>query len=385
MTADTLRNLDTAGGSALLRMVRNNQRVIIIVALVIALMLFFNSQSNGTFMTERNMSILIRQAAAAGVAAMAMAMMMIMKEIDISMGSSAYLCGVVMAMVARDLEQTNSVVLILAALGTGLLIGLWQAFWIVIMRVPAFVATIGGMLGYRAIGLVITGASPLSMPDGFSVMTELALPPMTVGIGGGAILVVVMLLLSNRVRRKGFSGGVLKAGVMTLLAVGVLLWAGTTGRVPTAIVWVAAVAFAMYLYMGRTRIGRNNYVVGANREAANLAGINTKRLVFGGFVLLGVIYAILATLLSSRLGSVGPQMGELLEMDAIAGSVIGGISMTGGRGSVLGALGGALLLVTIDNGLNFMDHVDANWQPFIKAMILLIAIAVDMRLHKEER
>ena len=360
-------------------------RFLVIALLVVGLVLFFNQQSDGAFLTERNLSQLLRQASVTAIAAVGVAMLMILGEIDLSIGSSVYLCGVFIVLAQQQFD-----VGILGSIGisilAGLLIGLWQGMWVVWLRIPAFIATLAGFLAFRAIGLVITGAQSKSVDPVFSNLTEATIPTVVVIVLLGLGALVVAMQFRGAVGRVGAGRQrlirLIPPAVVGVAAVLVLLAMQLNVGLPTALLWIAGVTVAMWFFMKRTVFGRNSYAVGANRDAARYAGIPVKRYIFGSFVVMGVIYGIAACVLASRLGAVGPQTGLGLELDAIAAAVIGGVSLQGGRGSVVAALGGALLLSVIDNGLIFMDNLDANWQPAIKAFILLVAVAVDLRFQR---
>jgi D-xylose transport system permease protein len=163
---------------------------------------------------------------------------------------------------------------------------------------------------------------------------------------------------------------------------GFLAWiAGGFLGIPMAVVWLAGVGVVLTVIMSRTTFGRSAYLVGSNREAARFSGISVRRQVFLGFVLMGAVYGVGGVLLTSRLGSAAPSMGQSLELDAIAAAVIGGTSLAGGVGTVVGAMGGALLLATIDNGMSLMN-VSSFAQLVVKGLVLLAALAIDAFVNR---
>jgi D-xylose transport system permease protein len=151
-----------------------------------------------------------------------------------------------------------------------------------------------------------------------------------------------------------------------------------------AILWVGAVVAVLIFLMNRTVFGRNAFLVGSSREAALYAGIDVKKTVFTGFVIMGGLYGIAGVLITARLGSSTPGLGQFLELDAIAAAVIGGVSLRGGAGSIMGAVMGAFLLTTINNGMSILN-VPSFAQLVIKAIILLLALAFDAQVVKRRR
>jgi D-xylose transport system permease protein len=139
----------------------------------------------------------------------------------------------------------------------------------------------------------------------------------------------------------------------------------------------------LWFLMTRTVFGRNAYLIGSNREAARLAGIAINRHLIGGFLLMGALYAVAATLMTARLSASTPASDLYLELDAIAAAVIGGASLRGGVGTVGGAVVGAALLVTIDNGMSLMN-ISSFAQMIIKGMVLLLALATDAMLTRRK-
>jgi D-xylose transport system permease protein len=137
----------------------------------------------------------------------------------------------------------------------------------------------------------------------------------------------------------------------------------------------------LWLLMARSKFGRNAYLIGSNREAAVLSGINLGRELFWAFVLMGALYGVAGVLVTARLGASTPSAGTFMELDAIAGAVIGGTSLRGGVGTTTGAMIGAVLLTTIDNGMSILD-VSSFLQLVVKGMVLLLALAFDAYMVK---
>jgi D-xylose transport system permease protein len=170
--------------------------------------------------------------------------------------------------------------------------------------------------------------------------------------------------------------------IALIAAVGGLAWAfGGFLGIPEALIWVGVIGALLTGLRARTKFGRNAYLVGANREAAVLAGISLGRQLMFGFILMGFLYGVVGVLITARLGAATASSGLFLELDAIAGAVIGGTSLRGGIGSVPGAIAGAVLLTTIDNGMSILN-VSSFLQMVVKGLVLLFALAFDAVMSK---
>lgn len=371
-----------------------SKRTLIFLGVFLALALFFHLQSQGLFLTPRNLSLMLRQSAILAVVASGVALLIIMSEIDLSIGSAVFLCGVVAAQLATSGDVPVALV-VLAALGTGVLLGAIQAVSVVIIGIPSFVATLAGLLAFRGIGLLWTNAATVGPVDpGLTALSEGFIPPSASYVILGAVLVLGVAGLvwsnrsSNRRRKKEAAEGILARPpeplsrviseiALLVVPIAILGWiVGSFLGIPTALVWVAVIVISLTVLMARTTFGRNAYLLGANREAAQYSGINVKRSVFLGFVVMGALYGVAGVLLTARLGASTPGAGQSMELDAIAAAVIGGVSLRGGTGTVAGAVTGALLLTLINNGMSIMN-ISSFAQSIIKGIILLLALALD--------
>lgn len=368
------------------------RRALIFVGIFVVLVILFQLQSNGIFFTPRNLSLLLRQGAILAVVASGVAVLMIMAEIDLSVGSAVFLCGVL----AAELATTGEIPLALVVAGTvglGIALGALQGVWVVFLGIPSFIATLAGLLAFRGIGLLWTDASTIGpLPEGFIGLSESFIPPnLSFAILGSLVIVaVVIILFQQRSSAKARLIGEMEPWpigrvifrtvariLLIVLPVGLLAWiVGGFQGIPMALVWVALIVAALSILMGRMTFGRNAYLVGANREAAIYSGINIKRVVFTGFIIMGALYGVAGVLLTARIGASTPGAGQFLELDAIAAAVIGGVSLRGGVGTVVGAVMGAFLLTLINNGMSILN-VSSFAQLVIKASILVVALALD--------
>lgn len=371
-----------------------NARAVIFIGVFLALILFFNLQSDGLFFTPRNLSLMLRQGAILGVVAAGVGVLMMMSEIDLSIGSAVFLCGVVAASLSTA-GAVPLIVVLLATVATGMVLGALQGVAVVVIGIPSFIATLAGLLAFRGLGLLITNAATVGpvTPD-FSAVSESFIPPTP-----SLILLVIVAVTAaagvvagnrRRAMRLSHDAGVpgrwtsaapltrtIAQVLLVVLPMAFLAWivTGFLG-IPTALIWVAVIGLALTVLMTRTTYGRNGYLIGANREAAVYSGIRVRRNVFIAFVLMGALYGVAAVLLTARLGSSTPGAGENLELQAIAAAVIGGISLRGGTGTIAGALMGALLLTLINNGMSLLN-ISSFSQSVIMGIILILALGLD--------
>ena len=249
---------------------------------------------------------------------------------------------------------------------------------------PAFVVTLGGLLLWRGLGLAWTDAAAIGpVSSGYSALTEGRMPPAMTVLLVVAVLAFTAWSAYRRRRTDARDGGAASVeSVVGIALVGVavaaaLLWIGFGGRgLPNAILWMAAIVILLDFTMTRAQFGRRAFLVGSNHEAAMYAGINVRNTVLLGFVLMGAIAGIAGMMLIARVGTSTADSGINLELTAIAAAVIGGVSLRGGIGSIRGALMGAFLLSTIDNGMSLLG-VSSYAQNVVKALILVLAVALD--------
>lgn len=371
-----------------------SRRTLIFIGVFVALALFFHLQSNGIFLTPRNLSLMLRQSAILAVLATGVAILMTMSEIDLSIGSAVFLCGVVSAELATQ-GNLPLIMVVLITLAAGVILGAFQGVWVVFVGIPSFIVTLAGLLAFRGLGWLWTNAATVGpVPPEFTALSEGFIPPVvSYIILIGAMLVGVFLIVwgnarRSRRRRSEAAEGIIAAPpvplsrtiaqiALLIVPLAILAWiVGGFLGIPMALIWVAIIVIVLTVVMTKTTFGRNAYLLGANREAARYSGINVKRTVFLGFLMMGLLYGVGGILMTARLGASTPGAGEFLELDAIAAAVIGGVSLRGGVGTVTGAVMGALLLTVINNGMSILN-ISSFSQLVIKGMILLLALGLD--------
>ena len=343
----------------------------------------FGFLTDWIFTSPRNVPILLRQASITGIVAVGVALVIISGEIDLSIGSAVGLCAIIVAWLMK-VVGLDPIIAVLLTLTVGLLLGAWQGAAVAWFGVPSFVVTLGGLLIFRGIGLIITeGETIASFPASFLVISQGSLDNSIV-TGLGAIVVGFWLLTVFRQVRnsKSLSSGlkqlVPKVGLGLLIGIAVIYVASSSIGFPLVVALMVSVALILQIVASRTRFGRRVYAIGGNREAALLAGINVNRITFLTFLIMGALYGLAGLVLASRLNGAPPGGAPFLELDAIAAAVIGGVSLRGGVGLVINALLGALLLAAINNGLSLMN-VPTFYQLVVSGLILIIAVFLDSR------
>lgn len=384
--------------AGLLATLANNSKQYGIVGALVVIVLVFEFLTKGVLLKPNSFVSLIQQNAYVIILAIGMVMVIIATHIDLSVGSIVAFVGGVCA-ILMERQSVNWMLAILISLVVGLIIGCWQGFWVAYVGIPGFITTLAGMLIFRGLATVIIGESvPITSPE-FRGIARNYLPQLLGWWGpfDGLTIVVgiacIALFAWSQLRRRG---KVAKAGLtpepmaltVTKIVIATLLIGFVTyllalsgnadqGGIPIMLVILGVLVFVYNFILTRTVFGRHVYAVGGNRKAAILSGINTKRVDFTLFVHMGFLSAIAAVCVLSRLSSATAQAGMEFEMDAIAACFIGGTAVTGGVGTIPGAVVGALVMGVINQGLSIMG-VDTAVVKTIKGLVLLDAVAVDI-------
>ncbi|GAA0906166.1 sugar ABC transporter permease [Luteibacter anthropi] len=359
-----------------------------ILALLIAVALiwvFFHVKTESAFITPGNLSNLFRQMAITGMLACGMVFIIIAGEIDLSVGSQLGLLGGVAAILTVNLGW-GTWPSIGAVLLLGLIIGAFNGFVVTKMRVPSFIVGLGGMLAFRGIVLYVTGSSTIApAPDDLVQLGQGFVPPMlSRWIGALIFLAMIGLTVRRRVRRSklGLHQVALWMDIGRLVLIGAVIFGfirmlNDANGIPIPVMILLAL-LAVFTYVStQTVFGRHIYAVGGNMEATRLSGVNVARVKLVVFALMGLMCAFAGIITVARTGSGSPSAGTGGELDAISACFIGGTSMRGGSGTVYGALIGALVMASLDSGMQLMD-VDNSWQMIIKGVILVLAVWVDV-------
>jgi D-xylose transport system permease protein len=366
-------------------------RVLSMLIVFVLLCLFFHIASDGIFFQSRNLSLLLRQASIVAVVAAGVSILMVMGEIDLSIGSAVFLCSVIAATLQYNYGLDPWLTIIVTILA-GVAMGGTQGALVVGLGVPSFIVTLAGLLAFRGIGFYATDAATIGpVSDAFSAVSEGFIPPLATYVILAVLFVLAGAYLVRRECGRTAEGEVFDRTKMAIwllalaLALGLLAWifGGFLG-IPNALVWMALCGICLWILMTRSKFGRNAYLIGSNREAAALAGIRLYRQILAGFLIMGALYGIAGVLITARLGAATPSTGTYMELDAIAGAVIGGTSLRGGVGTVVGAIVGSILLATIDNGMSIMN-VSSFVQLIVKGIVLVLALAIDAYMIRHRR
>jgi ribose transport system permease protein len=280
------------------------------------------------FLTVFNLTNVLTQVSIVAIAGVGMTMVILVAGIDLSVGSVVALTGCLAALTLTNAGEYHTVgqavIAILVATGVGLLVGLVNGFLVTVGQVPAFIATLATLVAVRGVTLLITDAAPVSIPDG---------PYIDIG--------------------RGF-----------------------VGPVPIPVIVMILVFAVGYVILHRMRIGRRIYAVGGNIEAARLSGVRVNRVLLFVFAAAGLCAGISGVIVSSKLAGGLPAGANGFELDVIAAVVVGGTSLFGGRGRLLGTFVGALLIGVLGNGLVLMNVSDY-WQRILTGAVIVGAVILD--------
>ncbi|MBL1291360.1 sugar ABC transporter permease [Streptomyces sp. NE06-03E] len=387
----------SASGDGLLQLMlggmrRNMRQYGMLMALGLIVVLFA-VWSGGDLLLPRNVSNLVLQNSYILILAIGMMLVIIAGHIDLSVGSLTAFIGAMSAvlMVEHDLSWPLAVVLCLAI---GAVAGSVQGFFIAYLGIPSFIVTLAGMLLFRGLTEIFLKGQTLGpFPKGLQKMANGFLPEvgpntnyhnLTLLLGFALIAFVVFQEVRDRKRQQEFALDVppvklfllkLVALVAAVLTVTLLLASYKGAPVVLLILGVLVVGFG-YL-MRNAIIGRHIYAIGGNLPAAKLSGVKDKKVTFLVFLNMGMLAALAGLVFAARFNAASPKAGLNFELEAIAASFIGGASMSGGVGTVLGAIIGGLVLGVLNNGMNLVG-IGTDWQQVIKGAVLLAAVGFDV-------
>ncbi len=378
-------------------MLKKNAMLIILVLVYI----FFTIMTKGRMFKPTSFAALINQNAYVYILGCGMLMCMLTGgNIDLSCGAFVCLLGALGGMMMVVWKWGTGLSLV-AMLAIGVIYGCGLGALIAYVMVPPWIATLAGYLAFRGLGTSILGVSStnsISFKDNQSFLNifsgtlfktpegQMNMPCLIVGIVAAAL--VVLLIFNTRATRlrKGYEVDTLgmdvaKSALGALAIVLVMYKLALAGGIPTVLVWVAAVVLLYAFITSKTTVGRHFYVVGGNMEAARLSGVNTKRIMFLAYLNMAILTSISAMIVISRYTAANADAGKNFEMDAISACVVGGVSASGGAGTVLGMVIGATLIGVINLGM-FQINLDANYQRVVKGFVLLAAVVFDILSKK---
>ncbi len=326
-------------------------RSLTMVGALLAIWAVFSLTTQGTFLSPRNLSLLARQMAVTSILATGMVLVIVAGQIDLSVGALSGVLGAVsaLAIVRGDWPVPLGCALVIAA---GAACGALHGTLVARLRIPPFIVTLGGMLLYQGSILGLTGGVSITPPCAWRAWRETA--------GRVTWIAAALLALGGAAVMNAYQG------------------------VPLPVLLVLVLAALLHTVATRTPFGRHLYAIGGSRDAAFYSGVPIERRLVGVFTLMGALCGVAGVVLTARVGAATSDAGRMMELDAIAAAVIGGTSLMGGQGTVWGALLGALVMASLDNGMSLMN-TEAFWQPILKGAILIAAVAVDMAGRRDRR
>lgn len=362
---------------------------------LVAIWAFFAWQEP-VFLSSRNLSLLSVELAVTAVLALGMLVVLLPGQIDLSAGSGVGLAGAVAAVLVFWHGVPAPFALLLAAVGAVLV---WSAMGalIAIERIPAFIMTLGGLLVFRGLHWLVIENQTVPVVEGgsqnvYSLLTTYYLPPVAgYVLAGLTVAAMVASTLNARARRRSY-GFAVDDGELTflklfllaqLVLLAVIVTNGYRG-VPVALVILGLVAVLVHQLITHTPFGRYLYAIGGNEDAATVSGVPVRATIVGAYALMGGIVALTGFMQTAYSGASTSTVGSLMELDAVAACVIGGTSLRGGRGSVLGVLFGALIMASLLNGMTLMA-VSPEAKYIARGTVLALAVWLDLRMGQGSR
>lgn len=377
-------------------------RLAAMIGAVLIIWIFFQVASGGVFLSPRNLWNLSVQTSVTALLATGMVLIIVSRNIDLSIGSLLAFLGIFGGFLQAEvlpLEGTHTWWLsILAMVIAGIAAGAIQGWMVARFALPAFVVTLGGLMFWRGAGWLFTqGRTVTPLDTTYSVFGGGSIGEhwsWLVGIIGFVLITLLILWKRGNRQKLGFEVKPLGIELGILLAIGVLILLfvitmnsydfprSDDGRgIPVPVLILIIVASVMMYVANMTRFGRYIYGYGGNPEAAKLAGVNTRKVIIISFALIGGLTAIGAVISTARLNAAPLSIGQLLELQVIAAAVIGGTSLAGGSGTILGALIGAVLMQSLQNGMVLLG-VQSAPQQMIMALVLIFAVWFDVIYQK---
>ncbi len=372
---------------------KSNLREYGMLLALVVIMSLFQYLTDGTLMRPANLTNLFLQNSYIIIMAIGMLLVIVAGHIDLSVGSIVGFIGAVAAVMMVDYDLPTLLV-IPVCLVLGLIIGGAQGYWVAYWRIPSFIVTLAGMLVFRGLTLaLLEGQSVGPFPKSFQLLSTGFIPdifgperPNHTALMLGVLCAAAILFLAIRARLKAQKYGVedeplvffvIKNGIVSAAFIYISYLLSTYRGLPNVLITMAVLIAIYTFFTNRSTIGRRIYALGGNEKAAKLSGINTERLTFLTFANMGMLAALAGLIFAARLNTATPKAGFAFELDVIAAVFIGGASMSGGVGKVIGAVIGALIMGVMNNGMSILG-IGIDWQQVIKGLVLLAAVIFDV-------
>lgn len=380
---------------------KNNMRQYTMFIALISIMLIFSALSD-VFLTPRNLSTLFLQTAHIAILACGVVLVIVAGHIDLSIGALVGLTGAIVAILQANFGL-GILPSILITLVFGAIIGLWQGYWVAYRDVPAFIVTLAGMMIFNGLLLGVTKGETIATSSEFNLIGQGYIPTLfiknspkdmlphdtTLIILGLVIIGYLWMELRKRKERIKYGFDILpislfaaKLGLIVLLITAVFSIMALYLGIPYSILILMVIGSLYTFLTTKTAFGRHVYAIGGNKEAAKLSGINIRQRTMLIFISSGVLCALGGIIYTARVGSAAASAGQGMELDVIASAIIGGTSTLGGEGTIVGAIIGALVMTTLNNGMLLLD-VGTTQRLIVRGLVLLLAVWVDISSRKK--
>ncbi len=361
---------------------------------LIVVFVLFQILTDGIFITTRNLSNLMMQGVTCSLIAVTMMLVIVSCNADLSAGSALGCMGTIAAILQVTFAWGTNMT-ILAVFASAIAIGLWHGYWIAYKKLPAFIVTLATQLVLKGLILLIgNGASIGPVSESFSLMGKAYLPNVflkNAAFNDLSLLITIVLIALYIVfsvinEKKRISQGLIqpnwKKRIATLSAISVVAFGIASIFIfykgfPYAILILIALTALFHFIVKNTKFGRYVFAIGGNADAARLSGINIERVTMEIFILHSIVVALASIVYLGRVGQGTASAGTGFEFTAITGCVVGGTSIMGGRGNVIGAVIGTMLMASLDNGMSLLNMGQSS-QYIIKGLVLMLAIAMDV-------
>ncbi|QOL82749.1 multiple monosaccharide ABC transporter permease [Pseudooceanicola spongiae] len=364
----------------------------LLVALI-AIMAFFQIVTNGVLLKPVNITNLFLQNSYIIIMALGMLIVIVAGHIDLSVGSVMGFIGALAAVMIVNWGWPVWMT-IPACLIMGAVIGAWHGYWVAYWKIPAFIVTLAGMLVFRGLSLwLLEGQSVGPFPRSFQALSTGFIPdflgagrPNATSLAAGIIAVMLILWMGLKQRAQNRQYGMDDEPtaffvVRNAIICGALLYItyklAYFRGLPNVLVSMVLLTIVYNFITSNTTLGRRIYALGGNEKASKLSGIRTERLTFLAFVNMGLLAALAGLIFAARLNTATPKAGFGTELDVIAAVFIGGASMSGGSGKIVGAVVGAFIMGVMNNGMSIMG-IGIDYQQVIKGLVLLAAVFFDV-------
>jgi putative multiple sugar transport system permease protein len=378
------------------RMRKSNLKQYGMMIALFLIYIIFAILSNGKNLAPMNVNNLVMQNSYVVILSVGMLLCCLTANVDLAVGSVVAFCGAAAAIMIMDyhiaVPITVAVVLLL-----GVLVGMFQGFFIAVLKVPPFIVTLANMLVFRGLTMVIlNGQTKGPLPQDFTQIGAGYMPQIFTHIGGtkveilslvaGILVSIVLIMLEIRSRRNKIKHNfavppiwqpavklAIMIGVLNFLTVKLALYMG----LPLVLLLCFVLIIVYTFITNNTVAGRQVYAVGGNVNAARLSGINTDKVMFWVYTNMGLLAGLAGIVLAARNASATPKAGDCFELDAIAACYIGGAAVQGGSGTISGAVIGALIMGILNNGMSLIGW-SVDIQRVVKGLVLLIAVTIDL-------